>query len=173
MTETVRELSVSGPASGDLLADGKVVAWNVPLGSNAQSLLETCTAQPGILSRHYHLISADGTAFGCAAMTGPDTDPTLSVLTDPLPPGTAVTAKARADYQVTIGAKKFVPTAQILWISPSGGTVIGQWAVEEWPDVAKGAKRAAPMELNVGAMSHGKFTPLRFPPGFSSPTIAF
>jgi len=173
MTETVRELSVSGPASGDLLAGGKVVDWNVQLGPNAQSLLETCTARPGLLSRAYHLISADGTAFGCAAMTGPDTGPTLSFLTYPLPPGTAVTAKARADYQVTIGAKKFVPNAQILWISPSGGTVVGQWTVEEWPNVAKGAKRAAPGELHVGAMSHGKFTPLRFPPGFISIDIAF
>jgi hypothetical protein len=168
MTETVRELSVSGPASGDLLADGKVVAWNVQLGPNTQSLLETCTASPGLLSRHSHLISADGTAFGCAAMTGPDTDPTLSFLTYPLPPGTAVTAKARVDYQVTIGAKKQVAYAQILWISPSGGTVVGQWAT-----LAKGAERVAPNGLHFGAMSHGKFTPLRFPPGFSSPTIAF
>jgi hypothetical protein len=168
MTETVRELSVSGPASGDLLADGKVVDWDVQLGPNTQSLLETCTASPGLLSRHDHLISADGTAFGCAAMTGPDTDPILSFLTYPLPPGTAVTAKARVDYQVTIGAKKQVAYAQILWISPSGGTVVGQWAT-----LAKGAERVAPNGLHFGAMSHGKFTPLRFPPGFSSPTIAF
>jgi hypothetical protein len=164
---------VSGPASGDLLADGKVVAWNVQVGPNANSLLETCTARPGVPSRAFHLISADGTAFGCAAKTGPDTGPTLSFLTYPLPPGTAVTAKARVAYQVAIGAKKLVLDAQVLWISPSGGTVIGQWAVAEWPNAAKGAKLIAPKERHVGAMRHGKFTPLRFPPGFTSIDIAF
>jgi hypothetical protein len=144
------------------------VTWNVQLGPNTQSLLETCTASPGLLGRQYHLISADGTAFGCAAVTRPGTDPTLSFLTYPLPPGTAVTAKARVDYQVTTGAKKQVAYAHILWISPSGGTVVGQWAT-----LAEGAERFAPNGLHAGAMSHGKFTPLRFPPGFSSLTIAF
>lgn len=69
---------------------------------------------------------------------------------------------------MTIGAKKFAAYAQVLWISPSGGTVAGQWAT-----LAQGADHFAPDGLHVGAMSHGKFTPLRFPPGFSSPAIAF
>ena len=157
---TVRELSVSGPASGDLLADGKVVAWTLQLGPNDQSLLEACTA------RQHPLISADGTAFGCTAPTG--TGKTVSFLTYPLPPGTEATAKARVVYQVSTGAKEFVGLARILWISPSGGTVVGEWEI-----IDEAAKRTFPNGLHVGAMSHGKFTPLRFPPGFSSVVIAF
>lgn len=159
-TDTVRELSVSGPASGDLLADGKIV-WNVQHGQHTQSLLEACTGSPAQLGTQYHLISADGTAFGCSAITGPGTDPNLSFLTYPLASGTAVTAKARVHYQVTNMAKKGVSQQQILWISPSGDAVVGAWTI-----YAKGTLADAPNGLHVGVMSHGKFTPLRFPPGF-------
>lgn len=69
-TDTVRELSVSAPASGDLLADGKIV-WNVRLGQRTPSLLQACTEPPAQLGTVYHLISADGTAFACSAITGP------------------------------------------------------------------------------------------------------
>ncbi|MGH3210219.1 MAG: hypothetical protein ACRDNO_20945, partial [Trebonia sp.] len=159
-TDTVRELSVSGPASGDLLADGKVV-WNVQLGQHTPSLLRACTEPPAELGTKYHLISADGTAFGCSAKTGPGTDPNLTFLTYPLATGTAVTPEARVDYQLTNMAKKGVTQQQILWISPSGDVVVGFWAI-----AVKGAFADAPNGLHVGAMSDGKFTPLRFPPGF-------
>jgi hypothetical protein len=167
----VRELSVSGPASGDLLADGKVV-WNVQEGLRTPPLLASCTASPAALGTQYHLISADGTAFGCSATTGPGTDPTLSFLTYPLAPGTAAASQATVDYQVTSVGKKGVTEQQILWISPSGDTVVGAWAI-----AVKGAFADAPNGLHVGAMSRGKFTPLRFPPGFdqaaSIATITF
>jgi hypothetical protein len=156
-TDTVRELSVSGPASGDLLADGKII-WNVQLGPRTQSLLQTCTDSPAQLGTQYHLISADGTALGCSAMTGPGPDQTLSFLTYPLASGTAVTPKARIDYQVT---NQDVSQQQILWISPSGDAVVGVWAT-----AAAGTYVDEPNGLHVGVMSHGKFTPLRFPPGF-------
>jgi hypothetical protein len=159
-TDTVRELSVSGPASGDLLADGKIV-WNVQLGQHTPSLLKACTGPPAELGTQYHLISADGTAFGCSAVTGPVTDQNLSFLTYLLAPETAVTAKATVDYQVTNMAKKGVTQQQILWISPSGDAVVGAWAI-----AVKGTFADAPNGLHVGVMSHGKFTPLRFPPGF-------
>jgi hypothetical protein len=160
MTDTVRELRVSGPASGDLLADSKIV-WNVQSAANPQSLLQACTEAPHQIEPQYHLISADGTAFGCSAMTGPGTDPNLSFLTYPLPSGTAVAPKASVDYELTNMAKKGVTQQQILWISPSGNAVVGAWAI-----ATKGTFADAPNGLHVGAMSHGKFTPLRFPPGF-------
>jgi hypothetical protein len=159
-TDTVRELSVSGPASGDLLADGKVV-WNVQTGSGPLSLLQACAKPPHDLGSLYHLISADGTTFGCTAVTGPDTDPNLSFLTYPLTTGTAVAGKARVDYQVTQMTKKGVSTLQVLWISPSGDAIVGAWTT-----YAKGTLEDAPNGLHIGVMSHGKFTPLRFPPGF-------
>jgi hypothetical protein len=159
-TDTVRELSVSGPVSGDLLADGKIV-WNVQLGQRTPSLLQACTEPPAGLGTQDHLISADGTAFGCSTMTGPGTDQNLSFLTYPLASGTAVAAKARIDYEVTNMAKKGVTQQQILWISPSGDAVVGAWAI-----AIKGTFADAPNGLHVGVMSHGRLTPLRFPPGF-------
>jgi hypothetical protein len=159
-TDIIRELSVSGSASGDLLADGKVV-WNVQLGPDTPARLRACTDSPAGLGTRYHLISADGTAFGCSAVTGPGTNPNLSFLTYPLGPGTAVAPQARVDYQVTNMAKKGVDEQQILWISPSGDAVAGAWT-----SYAKGTFEDTPNGLHVGVMSHGKFTPLRFPPGF-------
>ena len=159
-TDTVRELNVAGPSSGDLLADGKVV-WSVRTGASPQTLLPACAKPPNTLGTPYHLISADGTAFGCTAVTGPDTDPNLSFLTYPLTTGTAVAGKARIDYQVTQMAKKGVSTLQVLWISPSGDAIVGAWTI-----YAKGTLEDAPNGLHIGVMNHGKFTPLRFPPGF-------
>ena len=160
LADTVRELNVAGPSSGDLLADGKVV-WNVRTGASPQTLLQSCSAAPHSIGGKTHFIGADGTAFGCAAVTGPVTDPNLSFLTYPLAIGTAVAGKARVDYQVTQMAKKGVSTQQVLWISPSGDAIVGAWTI-----YAKGTLEDAPNGLYIGVMNHGKFTPLRFPPGF-------
>jgi hypothetical protein len=159
LADTVRELNVAGPSGGDLVADGKVV-WNVRTGASPQTLLQSCAKPAGTVSSD-HFISADGTTLGCEAVTGPGADPNLSFLTYPLAPGTAATAKARVDYEITNTVKKGVTQWQLLWISPSGNAVVGAWAI-----AAKGTFADAPNGLHVGAMSHGKFTPLRFPPGF-------
>jgi hypothetical protein len=58
-------------------------------------------------------------------------------------------------------AKKGVSTQQALWVSPSGDTIVGAWTT-----YAAGTLEDAPNGLHIGAMSNGKFTPLRFPPGF-------
>ena len=58
-------------------------------------------------------------------------------------------------------AKTGVSEQHILWISPSGDAVVGAWAL-----AAPGTYVDEPNGLHVGVMSHGKFTPLRFPPGF-------
>jgi hypothetical protein len=159
-TDTVRELNVAGRSSGDLLADSKVV-WNVRTGATPQTLLQACTAELKEIGPRAHFISADGTTFGCAAVTGPGTDPNLSFLTYPLAAGTAVAAKARVDYQVTQMEKKGVSTLQALWISPSGDAIVGAWTI-----YAKGTLEDAPNGLHIGVMNNGRFTPLRFPPGF-------
>lgn len=152
----VRELNVTGPSSGDLLADSKVV-WDVQTWEYPATLLQACTGGRGA----NQFISADGTAFGCAAVTGPGTDPNLSFLTYPLTTGPTVAKQARIDYQVTQMAKKGVSTQQALWVSPSGDAVVGAWTT-----YAAGTLEDAPNGLHIGVMSNGKFTPLRFPPGF-------
>lgn len=159
---TVRELSVSGPATGGLLTDGKIV-WKAPHQQVPRFLLAACTNSPAQLGTQYHLISADGTTFGCPAITGPGTDPNLSFLTYPLAAGVAVIATPRIDYQITNMTKRGVSQQQILWISPSGDAVVGAWTT-----CAKGTLADAPNGLHVGVMSHGKFTPLRFPPGVAA-----
>jgi hypothetical protein len=151
----VRELNVTGPSSGDLLADSKVV-WDVQTWEYPVTLLQACTG-----GRSAQFISADGTTFGCAAVTGPGTDPNLSFLTYPLTTGPTVAKQARIDYQVTQMAKKGVSMDQALWISPSGDAVAGAWTT-----YAAGTLEDAANGLHIGVMSNGKFTPLRFPPGF-------
>jgi hypothetical protein len=154
--DIVRELNVAGPSSGDLLKDGKVV-WNVQTWEYPVTLLQACTGGRGATQ----FISADGTTFGCAAVTGPGTDPNLSFLTYPLTTGAMVAKQARIDYQVTQMAQKGVSTQQALWISPSGDALIGAWTT-----YAAGTLEDAANGLHIGVMSGGKFTPLRFPPGF-------
>jgi hypothetical protein len=63
-------------------------------------------------------------------------------------------------------AKTGVTEQHILWISPSGDAVVGAWAL-----AAPGTYVDEPNGLHVGVMGHGKFTPLRFPPGFDQQTV--
>jgi hypothetical protein len=157
LTDTVRELNIAGPG-GDLLADSKVV-WNVRTSQGRATLLASCA---GHTLGAEDLISADGTTFGCLAVIGPDTDPTLYYLTYPLGAGTAAAAKARVDYELTHMGRRGVSTTQVMWISPSGDALIGAWT-----SYAKGTVADAPNGLHIGVMSHGKLTPLRFPAGFN------
>ena len=100
--------------------------------------------------------------MGCLAQSGPGTDPDLNFLTYPLKPSTAAAAKGTLQYQITDAAKKRVDESYVLWISPSGSSLIGVWNLY----VKGGAFVDSPNGTHVGVMSHGKFTPLRFPAGF-------
>lgn len=155
VTATVRELSVAGPASGDLLTDGKV-AWSVRTWEFPQTLLQACA---GGADTGPQLISADGSTLGCATATGPDADPRLSFLSYPLGTGPPAAGKARTDYQVTPTAKLGVSTPLALWISPSGDALVGAWNTHP---PGNGDVNG----LYIGVMSRGTFTPLRFPSGF-------
>jgi ketosteroid isomerase-like protein len=79
----------------------------------------------------------------------------------PLAVGPMVAEKAKIDYQLTLTAKEGLGTQQTLWINPSGDAMVGAWTID-----AKGTFNGVPNSLRIGVMSHGKFTPLRFPPGF-------
>jgi len=154
--DVVRELTVAGPATGDLVADGKVV-WDEQTWEYPTNLLQSCTGERGEM----RLISADGTTVGCFAVTGPGTNPNLSFLTYPLETGPAVAAKATVEYGVTHMAQKGISTNQVMWISPSGDAIVGAWTT-----YAAGTLEDAANGLHIGVMSHGTFTPLRFPVGF-------
>jgi hypothetical protein len=155
--DIVRELTVAGPAAGDLLADSKVV-WDVQTWEYPVTPLQSCTGQ----RFGEQLISADGTTLGCPALTRLGTGPKLSFLTYPLTTGSAAAGQATIQYQVLLHTGNGGFTQEVLWISPSGDALIGGWTT-----TASGTLKAAANDTHVGVMSHGKFTPLRFPPGFA------
>jgi hypothetical protein len=165
VTGTVRGLNVAGPTSGDLMADSTVI-WSGKLTPNDQY---------GCFAVQYWppLISADAKTVSCTnyAITGISRQVIFD--TDPLPAGTAAGLKPRSDYQVTmpVPAKptilRTLGNAGVLWVSPSGDTLIGAWSFgSSTPDDASAQ--------HVGVISDGKFTPLRIPASLVTSTdIAF
>jgi hypothetical protein len=146
MNATVHEWPVAEPDSGDLLADSKVV-WGPPRAEKGQNPFANCG--PG-------LISADGKTFSCTTAGGSAANDHLSFHTYPLTASTTATAQGRVDYQVMLQKERYIP--EVLWASPSGGTLIGALI----PYLGSAASVAN--GLQIGVISHGKFTPLRLPP---------
>jgi hypothetical protein len=163
---TVREWPVAGPTSGDLLADSEVV-WELPGATGIPTTLQTCTDLPAYgVGSSIALISADGKTLSCAALAG-SAGENHSFRTYPLTASTTATAQGKVDYQVTLPKKQGVYIPQVLWASPSGDTLIGAFLDEGTSPATVGNGPG------IGAISHGKFTPLRFPPGFTLPLLTF
>ena len=158
---TVREWPVAGPASGDLVADSKVV-WNVQTVKNPLTTVQLCV-EPMVGGPV--LISADGKTFSCTTAGGWGPTDHLSFHTYPLAASTTATAQGTIDYQVTYTNKgRYIP--EVLWTSPSGGTIIGALFPYTGgpPPIASG--------LRIGVISHGKFTPLRIPASLAASAVA-
>jgi hypothetical protein len=155
-TGTVRRLDVTGPATGNLKTDSTVLwsgelTWNDGYGCYAVS-----TWPP--------VVSADGKTVTCMnydELKSGTSRWMASFVTDPLPPGTGASIKPRFDYQVKSpldqNGKPLAGGADtsLLWVSPSGDTLIAEWHYIENRPPATG--------VHVGVISHGKFTPLRLP----------
>ncbi|MGH3282174.1 MAG: hypothetical protein ACRDNW_23985, partial [Trebonia sp.] len=152
-TNTVRELNIAGPASGDLLTDSKVVLQVSTKGYSANPL-RSCDG-PAAAG---HEISADGNTVSCTVSSQSD-GWTESFLTSPLTAGNTA-AQTRVDYQVTHAEAQGVSTpSMVLWTSPTGDAIIGSWNTS-----AKGTPSGSANEqLHIGVMKDGTFTPLRFP----------
>jgi hypothetical protein len=161
--QTVRELDVAGSASGDLLTDSKVswagptVGYPADLVQSPAEVLEECTESPG----SDLVISAGGKTFSCAAQQ-PTDGYTQSYRTYPLTLNTTAAENGTLDYQMTHAEAKGLDTPMVLWASPAGDTMIAAWNT-----MAKGAITDTADGLHVGVISHGMFTPLRFPPAFT------
>jgi hypothetical protein len=158
---TVREWPVAGPASGDLLADSKVV-WHVQTLKNPLTTVQLCT-EPVVGGPI--VISPDGKTFSCTTAGGWGPTDHLSFHTYPLTPSTTATAQGTIDYEVMYtNAGRYNP--EVLWSSPSGDTLIGALFPYTGgpPPIANG--------LHIGVISHGKFTPLRIPASLAASTVA-
>jgi hypothetical protein len=150
---TVHEWPVAKPDSSDLLADSKVV-WD-PRPGKGQTQFAYCSP---VVESGLDLISADGKTITCVLGQPQSAGEILSFLTYPLTPSTNVAAAGRIDYEVALPKEKGLYIPEVLWASPSGGTLIGALS----PDL--GSAAAVANGLHIGVISHGKFTPLRLPP---------
>jgi hypothetical protein len=139
--QTVRRLDVNGPAGSGLVADG-AVQWEVP----ANGAAGTC----GFYLNWPPVISADGKTFSCVTNDG-------SFVTYPLTAGAKGAGPGRVD--LSVGKGKVVNT--VLWTSTSGDTIIAEWGESAGLPVQSNGKG-----IEIGVISHGTSTPLRFPPGF-------
>jgi hypothetical protein len=146
-TGTIRELDVTGPSSGDLDKDGKIV-WSVPTNGQRDnsSLVAACAG--GMPNTQ---VSADGTTLACAAKVTDGAMETLEWVTFPLGAGPATAAQATIVHPVVTKTHPDEMEEGLLnWVSPDGDTLVG----------------GPPVDV----MSHGKLTGLRFPKAFFQET---
>ncbi|MGH3245831.1 MAG: hypothetical protein ACRDOI_06405 [Trebonia sp.] len=161
-SETVRKLNVSGPGSGDLMADSQVI-WTAPTAgkpTDGDNRGMTCALL--LLSRVPPLVSADGKTVSCATVTlSADTSATFT--TYRLATGTTAASQGTIAYQVS----RHLPGGssaggELLWASPSGGTLIGEWEIG-----SLSSSPSSSLPVHLGVISHGKFTPLPSLAGFT------
>jgi hypothetical protein len=139
---TLRSLKVAGPARGDLLADSTPI-WSGHLPFTAS--LTSCFD----IGSWPEQISADGKTLSC----GQSNTSHMAFVTNSL---TAV-GKDTIDYQLNAARGTGIG---VLWTSASGDTLIGVWS--------NSYSLGQAIPLNFGVISHGTFTPLRFPSSLTS-----
>ena len=170
-SETVRSLNVDGPPTGDLLADSKVI-WITPSVGKESAANPDVPCGVLLLSRTPLFVSADGKTVSCGALGqqagSSSIRMTVTFSTYQLAPGTTAAGQGMIAYQVT----RQEPTSSgasglsaLLWVSPSGGTLIGKWGI--------GPSKGSSVPFHIGVISHGMFTPLRFPADLAGAKFAF
>jgi hypothetical protein len=168
--ETVRWLNVTGPPTGDLLADSKVI-WTTPAVPSGSTDGDTGVIACGVLrfDRVPPVISTDGKTATCASLSQSSRSTvgtTVTFSTYQLAAGTAAVHQGTVAYQVTQQEPASSGSSgggSVQWVSPSGSTLIGEWSL--------GAANSSP-PLHVGVISHGTFTPLRLPAGFTQANVS-
>jgi hypothetical protein len=168
--ETVRSLNVDGPPTGDLLAESKVI-WSTPSAGKASAANPDVPCGVLLLSRTPLFVSADGKTVSCAALGQQQGSSsirwTMTFSTYHLVAGTTATGQGTVAYQVTRqdpASSGASGGCSLMWVSPSGGTLIGQWRI---------GPGNSSFPFHIGVISHGTFTPLRFPADLAGAEIAF
>ena len=155
---TIRRLDVSGPASGNLMADSTVIWSGTVPWNQSKGCFQVDDWPP--------LISADGKTISCLTWDMPAKTPghvdfdTYPLVTDRQP---------TLNYRATILPENKTGglNASVLWVSPSADTLIVTWG-------GPGLKPAT--GSHFGVISHGKFIPLPLLPNRAAllgPGIAF
>jgi hypothetical protein len=159
-TLTVRKLNATPAGNGDLMAASQVI-WTAPTtGTPTDGDTRGMTCALLLLTRLPPLVSADGKTISCATVT---LSAILSVTfsTYHLAAGGAGAGQPTIGYQVSRTAHGgSTEGGELLWVSPSGGTLIGAWEIG-----AGSASLSDSLPAHIGVISHGKFTPLRLPSG--------
>ena len=139
---TIRRLDVSGPASGNLMADSTVIWSGTVPWNQSRGCFQVDDWPP--------LISADGNSISCLTWDMPANTPGhVDFDTYPLVTG----GQPTLNYRATILPENKTGglNASVLWVSPSADTLIVTWG-------GPGLKPAT--GSHFGVISHGKFTPL-------------
>jgi hypothetical protein len=143
---TIRRLDVSGPASGNLMADSTVIWSGTVPWNQSKGCFQVDDWPP--------LISADGNTISCLTWDMPAKTPGhVDFDTYPLVTG----RQPVLNYRATILPENKTGglNASVLWVSPSADTLIVTWG-------GPGLKPAT--GSHFGVISHGKFTPLPLQP---------
>jgi hypothetical protein len=148
-----RLLNVTAPG-GSLIPDSQVVCPSVakfPVG---------CVNVNDVVSTQ---LSSDGKTVVCATVTGTDIRTLRWLAYSVSGPG-----KPRVLYQVTVPGAANSTMLTILWVSPSGNTLIIDWA-------ATPTNTITPADSHVGVIRDGKFTRLPSLPSYleGQPMVAW
>jgi hypothetical protein len=157
--EEILRLNVAGPATGDLVADSQVISSTPESGSSP-----SCFRQDSWVP----FVTAAGNTAACASVTKAGSlAERITFRTDTLTAGTPPVDQGKTDYQFTQSMKNLVPMwvdLSVQWANSSGDTLIGGWFSL--------TKATSLYNDQIGVISHGKFTPLRFPASFYQGTPA-
>lgn len=160
----MRTLNVAAPANGNLMTDSTVI-WSGTLPWGQTSGCFSPDEWPPQLS-------ADGTTITCVALASlANAVDRVRFLAEPLTAAPTAASQASVDYQVTWPPQKLKNgklsnpggDADILWVSPSAGTLI----VESVP----GGNLSPPTAAYFGVVSHGKYTPLQMSKSLAGSTV--
>jgi hypothetical protein len=155
----VYEWPVADSDSDNLLANSKVV-WD-PRPGKAQARFEYCFQGAG---GGTVLISPDGKTINCGLGQAQSADDVAGFYTYPLTVSPTVAAQGSVDALLTLRGPALY-SADILWASPSGDTLVGALIPLE------NSQAAAGIGLRIGVINDGKFTPLRVPPSLFKSTL--
>lgn len=192
ITEGVRKLPVGGARTGDVMEDSQLI-WSAQATAQASSGLPCAARLP--------LVGADGQTASCYSLTTSEPPPTTGSIPWTLTFVTyhlATTGSARETTAYTLTKREPQSASAVvglLWASPSGAALIGEWAVGSGAtatsvspvpngggtngSAAVTITRSTPTDfgsVHIGVISDGTFTPLRLPPGFTpvtAPAIAW